>query len=77
MSQTRLGSLVETILNVAVGFVVSFGITDLVMPLYGHDVSASDNLEITTIFTVASILRSYTTRRAFNAWLRRASKGAT
>ena len=67
MSQSRLGSLAETLASIAVGFVVSVVITAIVMPAYGHAVSLTDNLQITAIFTVASIVRSYCLRRLFNA----------
>lgn len=64
--QSRLGSLSETIISIAIGFVVSVIITDTVMPLYGHQVSLTDNFQITAIFTAASILRGYFVRRFFN-----------
>ena len=65
--QTRLSSLIEAVINVAIGFVLSLVITAIVLPAYGHPVSWADNLQITGIFTVASILRSYAVRRWFNA----------
>jgi heme/copper-type cytochrome/quinol oxidase subunit 4 len=68
MSQSRLTSLVETCANIAIGFVVSVIITAIVMPAYGHHVTLAENIEITTIFTVASIARGYIVRRAFNRW---------
>lgn len=64
-TQTRLGSLIEAVINVAIGFVVSVVITAIVMPAYGHHVTFSENLQITAIFTVASIARSYLVRRFF------------
>ena len=67
MSQTRLSSLVEAVINTAIGFVISLALTAIVLPAYGHQVSLSQNLQITAIFTVASIVRSYTLRRWFNA----------
>jgi hypothetical protein len=67
MSQTKLGSLAESIINVLIGFMVSVLITAIVLPAYGHAVSWADNLQITAIFTVASIARSYVLRRLFNA----------
>lgn len=67
MRQTRLASLFEAIVNVGIGFVVSVGITAVVLPAYGHPVGLGDNLQITGIFTVSSILRSYVVRRWFNA----------
>lgn len=68
MSQSRLSSLAETLLSIAVGFVVSLAITAVVLPAYGHAVTFSQNLQITAIFTVASVARGYLVRRAFNRW---------
>jgi hypothetical protein len=67
MSQTRISSLIEAVINTAVGFVISLVLTAVVLPAYGHAVTLSQNLQITAIFTVASILRSYCLRRWFNA----------
>ena len=68
MSQSRSMSLIETCTSIAIGFVVSVIITALVMPAYGHDVTLADNIQITLIFTVASIVRGYLVRRAFVRW---------
>lgn len=68
MNQSRLSSLVETLLSIAIGFVVSLIITALVLPAYGHAVTWGENVQITAIFTVASIVRGYYVRRAFNWW---------
>lgn len=70
MNQTRLMSLVETCASIAIGFLVSVAITAIVMPAYGHHVTMADNLQITGIFTVASIVRGYMVRRAFVRWWR-------
>ena len=59
-------SWTEATVNIAVGFAVSVAITAVVMPAYGHHVTLSENLQITAIFTVASLLRSFALRRAFN-----------
>lgn len=72
MSQSRLASLLETCTSIAIGFAVSVVITAVVMPIYGHAVSFADNLQITAIFTVASIIRGYYVRRLFNWWHSRA-----
>lgn len=66
--QSRLGTLVETLASIAIGFVVSLVITAVVLPAYGHHITVADNLQITAIFTVASIARGYWVRRWFN-WL--------
>ena len=57
--QSRLHSLLETLASIAIGFVVSLGITAVVLPAYGH---------ATAIFTIASIARGYLVRRAFVRW---------
>lgn len=72
--QTRLSSLIESVLNVAIGFIVSLVITAIVMPAYGHAVTFSENLQITSIFTIASIARSYAVRRWFNARIHAAAQ---
>jgi hypothetical protein len=74
MTQTRLSSLVEAVFNVAVGFVVSVLITSVVLPAYGHAVTWGDNLQITAIFTVSSIVRSYVLRRLFNSRIHSAAQ---
>jgi hypothetical protein len=72
--QTRLSSLIEAVINVAIGFVVSLVLTALVLPAYGHAVTWSENLQITGIFTISSILRSYAVRRWFNARIHAAAR---
>lgn len=66
MSQSRTASLAEALINVAIGFAVSVGLTAVVLPAYGHHVTLGQNLQITAIFTVASIARGYAVRRLFN-----------
>lgn len=72
--QTRLSSLIEAIINVAIGFVVSLLLTAWLLPAYGHHVTWSENLQITGIFTIASIARSYLVRRYFNAQIHAAAR---
>lgn len=64
--QTNAHSWAEAAVNIAVGFGISVVITALVLPAYGHHVTLAENLQITAIFTVASLLRSYALRRVFN-----------
>ena len=72
MSQTRIGSLVEACANIGTGFVLSFLIQHFVVsPLWGIGHSAVENLQITLLFTVVSIVRSYLWRRYFNWRLHR------
>lgn len=60
-------SLVEALVNVAVGYGVALAVQLAVFPIFGMRVSLGDNLLIGAIFTVASIARSYALRRAFEA----------
>lgn len=66
--QSRLHSLLETLSSIAIGFCVSLGITAVVLPAYGLPVTWQSNVEITAIFTVASIVRGYAVRRLF-VWI--------
>lgn len=66
MSQTKIGSAVEVAVNLVVGQVINFIANMLVLPLFGFDVSADQAIAIGIIFTVISVVRSYTLRRVFN-----------
>jgi acetyltransferase-like isoleucine patch superfamily enzyme len=61
VTQSRTRSLVESIANTAIGFVVSLGLTALLFP----GLTIGEGAWITTIFTVASIARGYVVRRVF------------
>jgi hypothetical protein len=66
--QSRRASLIESMTNIAIGFVVSMLVWMLIVaPLYGLPNDAKTNFTITAIFTVTSIIRSYMLRRVFNA----------
>ena len=68
MSQSRRMSMIETVAGVAIGFVVSVAASFVVYPLFGHAFTLAQNIGITIIFTVLSIVRGYLVRRAFN-WI--------
>ena len=68
MSQSRRMSLIETVASIAIGFAVSLVLTAIVLPAYGLPVTFAQNLQITAAFTVASVIRGYLVRRAFNRW---------
>ena len=65
MKQSKQMSLLESLTNVAVGYGVAVSAQILVFPMFGLDVSLSDNLAIGAIFTGISIVRSFTLRRVF------------
>ena len=65
--QSRWMSLVESATNIAVGYCLAVLTQVLVFPLFGLHASLSDNLALGAVFTIVSLIRSYTLRRAFNA----------
>ena len=67
MKQSRLMSMVESLANVLVGYVVAVVTQMVVFPLFGLTVTVTENLLIGTIFTAVSIVRSYALRRGFEA----------
>jgi len=68
MSQSRLGSLAETTINMLVGFWLSVAVQMVVFPMFGYDLPLHSNMAIVAIFTIVSMIRSYVLRRIFN-WL--------
>jgi hypothetical protein len=60
-------SLVEAIANVAVGFAVALLTQIIVFPLFDVEVTIGENLAIGSLFTGASICRSFALRRVFEA----------
>lgn len=64
--QTKRWSLIETLVQVIVGYFVALVAQILVFPLYNMEVSLGDNLQIGLIFLVVSLVRGYCLRRVFN-----------
>lgn len=64
--QSKLHSVIESIINILIGF--GFGLAGqiLIYPLYGMEVSIAVNIQISIWFTAISFLRSYLIRRWFN-----------
>lgn len=66
MSQSKKGSAIEALVNVAVGFIVALVSQIIIFPMYGVHVDIYADLMITAWFTVISLARSYALRRFFN-----------
>ncbi len=77
MKQSRLMSLVESLVNVLVGYCIAVATQMAVFPLFGLAVTVTENLLIGLIFTVVSIVRSYALRRGFEALRMRQSAMAS
>lgn len=65
MSQSKTTSFVECALNNISGIVIGWVTSIVVFPLFGLSISTSQNLRLTIIFTVVSMVRSYFWRRFF------------
>ncbi len=65
MRQTKLGSLIEVSINIFIGFWINFAANLVILPMFGFDVSISDNFLIGFMYTVVSVARSYIVRRWF------------
>jgi hypothetical protein len=75
--QSRWMSLVESVANVLVGYIVAVTTQYLVFPLFGLHATLSQNLMIGLIFTGVSLVCSYLLRRAFEARRVRQTKSSS
>lgn len=69
MTQTRLGSLIEAVINTCIGFAINYTANLLIFPLFGFHITPGANFVLGMIYTVISVVRSYCVRRWFNARL--------
>lgn len=65
MKQKRTHSLMESITNVLIGFLVGLISQIIIFPFFNIHVPLSSNLAITGWFTLISIVRSYVIRRYY------------
>jgi hypothetical protein len=69
MTQTRLGSFIEAIINIVIGFGINFTANMFIFLLFGFHITPGANFVLGMIYTVISVVRSYAVRRWFNARL--------
>ena len=69
MQQSKLDSLIEALLSTFIGFIVSFTVNLILMPMLCIPVSLSQNFILTVAFTFVSVARSYLVRRWANKYL--------
>ena len=67
-SQTRSMSLVESIANTGAGFLVSLVLQISLFSLMSIETTTSQNILMSGVFTVASLVRGYLMRRLFLHW---------
>lgn len=73
MNQSKLGSLIEAIINTAIGFIVSFVAWPVAAWITGISYTTGQHWAVVAFFTVVSVARSYVIRRWFNARLHNAA----
>jgi hypothetical protein len=76
MTQSKKGSALEAVVNVAVGFAINFAANALLFPLFGWHLSGEQNLGLGVIYTAISLVRSFTLRRIFNSQVVRTMRAA-
>lgn len=64
--QTKLQSLIESGINVLIGYIVAVISQLAIYPLFDVHLSLGDNLIMGLYFTLVSLVRAYFVRRWFN-----------
>lgn len=67
MKQSRATSLLKSSVSTAVGFLVALAANATVLPLFGFHPTLSENLQLTSLYTVISVALGYLLERAFEA----------
>ena len=68
LRDSKKRSMIETVTDVAIGFVMYLPINFLILPLFAEQISSYDILgffQLSAIFTVIAFVRKYTIRRWF------------
>ncbi len=68
VSQSRKHSVIETLANITIGYVVAIAAQCVVFPLFGIYEPLGKQMGIGLAFTAISLIRSYALRRLFNSW---------
>lgn len=66
MNQTKLHSIIESTVQTIIGLGTSILIQIVLYPILGIPVTFKQNLIITAVFFIVSIIRGYLVRRLFN-----------
>ena len=64
--QTKNQSLIESLVNILIGYFTALFSQLLIFPLFAISIPIQDNLLIGLYFTLISLARSYLIRRYFN-----------
>ncbi len=64
--QSKFQSLIESLINILIGFLTALCSQLLIFPLFDINIPIQDDLLIGLYFTLISLVRSYVLRRYFN-----------
>ena len=64
--QSKKQSLIETLTSVFVGWLIGVILNLTVLPLFNYNITVTDSLWVSLIFTAISVIRGYLIRRYFN-----------
>ena len=70
VGQSKIESLIESIINTSLGFLVALITQILIYPLFDIDVTMGDQSLLALIFTAVSLVRGYIVRRYFNTYFK-------
>ena len=65
--QSKRESMVESLTNVFVGWLIGVILNLTVLPLFDYNITVVDSLWVSLIFTAVSVIRGYIIRRLFNS----------
>ena len=70
VGQSKIESLIESIINTSLGFLVALITQILIYPVFDIEVSFGDQTLLALIFTSVSLVRGYIVRRYFNTYFK-------
>lgn len=69
--QSKRHSLIESLTNTLIGYLINLGVQLVIYPLYGATFTLFQNIQIGLIFLAVSLARGYVIRRYFNSKAKR------
>lgn len=67
--QSKKLSLIEAGANIVIGYTIAVAAQCVIFPIFDLNVDLKTNMKMGLLFTIVSLVRSYTLRRVFNKFL--------
>ena len=65
--QTKKQSMIESLTSTTIGWLIGVILNLTVLPLFDYNITVTDSLLVSLIFTMVSVVRGYLIRRFFNS----------